>query len=175
MSQVCPICYHKKFLIKSCPIHKICSRCRKILQKNDKDSNFLPRNCWCEERVHKYFAQMKCTSLTSQVYEWAQRTQVNVKRCPRCTVVIEKKDGCQHMICLCGYHFCWNCGKKLDPALENQKHRCGSKIWDKKNMKYVKNDHDDIWIAICIIIFALIPLFLVFFHSFFKLDDLLWG
>ncbi|EQC26260.1 hypothetical protein SDRG_15921 [Saprolegnia diclina VS20] len=31
------------------------------------------------------------------------------KRCPRCTVRIEKDGGCNHMTCNCGQHFCWIC------------------------------------------------------------------
>jgi hypothetical protein len=34
-----------------------------------------------------------------------------VKRCPKCTKVIQKSGGCDHMICLggCGHQFCWLC------------------------------------------------------------------
>ena len=34
---------------------------------------------------------------------------VDVKKCPKCKHPIEKNGGCQHMICRCGFSFCWEC------------------------------------------------------------------
>ncbi|CAG8786008.1 12551_t:CDS:2, partial [Dentiscutata erythropus] len=31
----------------------------------------------------------------------------NAKRCPKCSIPIEKIDGCNHMTCKCSYQFCW--------------------------------------------------------------------
>ncbi|KAF6760856.1 hypothetical protein DFP72DRAFT_881586 [Ephemerocybe angulata] len=39
--------------------------------------------------------------------EWA--TTNNVKRCPACSVMTEKTEGCNHMTCRCGEHWCWIC------------------------------------------------------------------
>lgn len=34
----------------------------------------------------------------------------NVKKCPKCTVLIQKASGCNHMECKsCKTHICWNC------------------------------------------------------------------
>ncbi|XP_026431650.1 probable E3 ubiquitin-protein ligase ARI7 [Papaver somniferum] len=33
----------------------------------------------------------------------------NSKSCPKCKKPIEKNDGCMHMKCPCGFHFCWLC------------------------------------------------------------------
>ncbi|KAF5362190.1 hypothetical protein D9756_002178 [Leucocoprinus leucothites] len=38
---------------------------------------------------------------------WAN--QNNVKRCPSCRVWVEKIEGCHHISCKCGTHFCWIC------------------------------------------------------------------
>ncbi|KAL2612119.1 hypothetical protein R1flu_023811 [Riccia fluitans] len=35
--------------------------------------------------------------------------KIDVKNCPSCGSVIEKVDGCNHMVCLCGKHVCWVC------------------------------------------------------------------
>ena len=35
------------------------------------------------------------------------------KQCPECGRMIEKSEGCNHMTCLCGAHFCWKCGKSF--------------------------------------------------------------
>ncbi|KAL5698546.1 RBR-type E3 ubiquitin transferase [Ranunculus cassubicifolius] len=34
------------------------------------------------------------------------------QNCPRCKFYIERVDGCNHMQCRCGCHFCYKCGKK---------------------------------------------------------------
>ena len=38
------------------------------------------------------------------------------KQCPECRRVIEKNEGCNHMTCRCGAHFCWQCGKSFSAA-----------------------------------------------------------
>ncbi|EJD36493.1 hypothetical protein AURDEDRAFT_117081 [Auricularia subglabra TFB-10046 SS5] len=34
--------------------------------------------------------------------------------CPRCTILVEKMYGCDHITCHCGAHWCWVCGKESD-------------------------------------------------------------
>mmetsp|Transcript_29252 Transcript_29252/g.51180 ORF Transcript_29252/g.51180 Transcript_29252/m.51180 type:complete len:328 (-) Transcript_29252:56-1039(-) len=37
-------------------------------------------------------------------------SHLGVKKCPGCKTLVEKSDdGCDHMICTCGYEFCWSC------------------------------------------------------------------
>jgi p53-associated parkin-like cytoplasmic protein len=38
------------------------------------------------------------------------------KRCPGCNAQIEKNEGCLHMKCACGHHFCWKCMKPWQPT-----------------------------------------------------------
>ena len=33
-----------------------------------------------------------------------------LKRCPQCKNAVEKKVGCDHITCVCGYEFCYRCG-----------------------------------------------------------------
>lgn len=35
-----------------------------------------------------------------------------VQMCPGCGVATQKTDGCNHIECMCGQHWCWFCGKK---------------------------------------------------------------
>ncbi|KAF8194705.1 hypothetical protein BJ912DRAFT_1141524 [Pholiota molesta] len=35
--------------------------------------------------------------------------QQGFKKCPQCSVFIEKTEGCNHMTCKCGAHICWIC------------------------------------------------------------------
>ncbi|KAF8638525.1 hypothetical protein AX17_002068 [Amanita inopinata Kibby_2008] len=39
--------------------------------------------------------------------EWAMHN--SAKRCPSCQVWIQKREGCNHVICRCGAHICWIC------------------------------------------------------------------
>ncbi|RLM60603.1 hypothetical protein C2845_PM14G15950 [Panicum miliaceum] len=32
------------------------------------------------------------------------------KRCPKCEFFVEKRDGCLHITCRCGFEFCYGCG-----------------------------------------------------------------
>ncbi|GKB91284.1 zinc finger, C6HC-type containing protein [Tanacetum coccineum] len=34
------------------------------------------------------------------------------RRCPSCKFYVERTDGCLHITCRCGYHFCYGCGEK---------------------------------------------------------------
>ncbi|KAI4325383.1 hypothetical protein MLD38_030788 [Melastoma candidum] len=34
------------------------------------------------------------------------------KKCPKCSFYVEKTEGCAHITCRCGFHFCYNCGSK---------------------------------------------------------------
>ncbi|KAF8549795.1 hypothetical protein OG21DRAFT_543542 [Imleria badia] len=40
---------------------------------------------------------------------WIASQGGRVKKCPRCSVIIEKTEGCNHMSCRCGAHICWRC------------------------------------------------------------------
>jgi len=33
------------------------------------------------------------------------------KQCPSCRVMVERIDGCNHMVCVCGVEFCYRCGE----------------------------------------------------------------
>lgn len=45
------------------------------------------------------------------------------KKCPRCTVAIEKTIGCDHMKCgMCKYEFCWRCLEEYTPGHIRDKH-----------------------------------------------------
>jgi len=44
-----------------------------------------------------------------QVYE-----QQDLRTCPNCKSVVDKTEGCNHMTCFCGTHFCWLCEQIVD-------------------------------------------------------------
>lgn len=37
------------------------------------------------------------------------KEELGIKSCPRCSRLMEKIDGCNHMTCKCGAHVCWVC------------------------------------------------------------------
>jgi E3 ubiquitin-protein ligase RNF217 len=56
----------------------------------------------------------------SQLDIWARtrrsdkNNQRNAQRCPKCSIYIEKIDGCDHMMCgKCNSKFCYRCGSKM--------------------------------------------------------------
>lgn len=36
------------------------------------------------------------------------------QRCPQCRTMVEKVEGCSHIVCRCGCPFCYSCGKKSE-------------------------------------------------------------
>ncbi|XP_066359852.1 E3 ubiquitin-protein ligase RSL1-like [Miscanthus floridulus] len=43
------------------------------------------------------------------------------KRCPQCKFLVDKRDGCVHITCRCGFHFCYACGEPW-----GQSHQCNA-------------------------------------------------
>eukprot|EP00899_Mesostigma_viride_P017372 jgi/Mesvir1/25636/Mv01854-RA.1 len=54
------------------------------------------------------------------------------KRCPQCSVIIQLTVGCNHMVCNCGKHFCYNCRDSWD----QKANRCvrGCNVWDEDRL-----------------------------------------
>ncbi len=51
---------------------------------------------------------LKDTGVQERLLEgWAAEN--NAKKCPSCRVLVQKAEGCNHMSCKCGVHFCWIC------------------------------------------------------------------
>jgi hypothetical protein len=73
----------------------------------------------CDEEAHEGITcqesrDQKNSQLQDRLFnEWADE---NGKRCPGCRSVIEKTDGCNHITCRCGAHFCWRCGQTFSAA-----------------------------------------------------------
>ena len=44
------------------------------------------------------------------------------KQCPYCKHWVEKIEGCNHIACKCGNHFCYNCGEKINDIMYG--HEC---------------------------------------------------
>ncbi|KAF6152141.1 hypothetical protein GIB67_031463 [Kingdonia uniflora] len=50
-----------------------------------------------------------------KLWKKGQKIEV-VKNCPVCNSTIEKIDGCNHILCPCGKHICWECSETFDSS-----------------------------------------------------------
>ena len=83
----------KRFTCKSCGAN-ICTRCH---------STWHPGFDTC--LAYK-------TRDSTNLSQWIKGDPKRRKKCPKCSVPIEKSEGCQHMTCTqCGSHICWLCLK----------------------------------------------------------------
>ncbi|EXJ65062.1 hypothetical protein A1O7_01402 [Cladophialophora yegresii CBS 114405] len=78
------------FTCDNCLI-SICSKCR-ALSHDD---------LTCEEAQ----SQSRVEEFVSD----EDKKKLGISNCPKCNVLIEKKDGCNHITCMCGIHICWFC------------------------------------------------------------------
>ncbi|KAE8788402.1 hypothetical protein D1007_37587 [Hordeum vulgare] len=52
------------------------------------------------------------------------------RQCVKCKHMIELSEGCYHMTCVCGYQFCYTCGKEW----KDKKATCSCPLWDEDNI-----------------------------------------
>ncbi|KAL6630603.1 hypothetical protein ACP70R_028454 [Stipagrostis hirtigluma subsp. patula] len=63
------------------------------------------------------------------------------RQCAKCKHMIELAEGCYHMICVCGYEFCYTCGKEW----KEKKATCSCVLWDERNIihDYVEEEEEE--------------------------------
>ena len=68
-------------------------------------------NQMCKLCKQSYHGESKKCSKANDLKLWARgNSRHRIRNCPRCKVLIEKGEGCPHMICnSCNYKFCWIC------------------------------------------------------------------
>ena len=77
--------------------------------------------CWpCYAPSHPDETCRQFKKTHSQLDMWAKmrrsdnNNQRNAQRCPKCSIYIEKVDGCDNMVCTkCNSKFCYRCGSKM--------------------------------------------------------------
>ena len=77
--------------------------------------------CWsCYAPSHPSQTCRQFKANHSQLDRWAQTrrsdnpSQRNAQRCPKCSIYIEKTEGCDHMQCTkCNSKFCYRCGDRM--------------------------------------------------------------
>ncbi|CDW91472.1 ibr domain containing protein [Stylonychia lemnae] len=105
---------------KFCPIPD----CKNVLERNRLIINTKVKCSKCEKNVC-----FDCQSIWHQGKSCRQyqREIINslslnkdAQKCPKCKVVIEKNEGCIHMLCYkCQHNFCWGCGFPVDHIIHD--------------------------------------------------------
>jgi hypothetical protein len=95
---------------RTCPTHNCAgvflTETRKRTETCDQCSKSICTTCYNQLLTHPYC--VACESNNPEELEQLKKIQ-NYQNCPKCGVLTEKMDGCDHIMCLCGAHFCWIC------------------------------------------------------------------
>jgi len=92
---------------------RFCPKCNNIIKlNNENDEKAACSNCKteiCTKCNHPFHSKTTCELvLEGEFKSWSNKKEV--QRCPKCKVLIEKIEGCNHMTCyVCRYEFCWLC------------------------------------------------------------------
>ncbi|CAL5046155.1 unnamed protein product [Urochloa decumbens] len=60
------------------------------------------------------------------------------RQCVKCKHMIELSEGCYHMTCVCGYEFCYTCGKEW----KEKKATCPCPLWNESNIIHYDSEDD---------------------------------
>ena len=100
----------------------ICPDCLIVCQNVDDNDFFECKSCYtsfCKRCRKDHYGN--CETVDDD-YEILQ--DENIKRCPVCTILIYKEDGCNSMECeYCKVRFCWMC-KKTNSQIKEEDHEC---------------------------------------------------
>ena len=98
---------------KLCP-YPNCDSYLELIEIKKKDVTCKNNHAFCFECLDKPHGNLPCnTKLYNSIIEFAKNHFV--KKCPKCGIIIEKNEGCNHIICIqCGYQWCWLCNQKYN-------------------------------------------------------------
>ena len=121
------------------PNKKLCPypNCDSYLELKDihiKDVSCLNKHKFCFLCLKKPHGSLPCNEngLDKSVLEYAMNNFV--KKCPKCNIIIEKNDGCNHITCTkCGYQWCWLCNGQYNENHFNEGKCKGFQFYQPKN------------------------------------------
>jgi len=120
---------------KLCP-YPNCDSYLELKQIRNKDVTCKNNHTFCFECLKKPHGKLPCNeNLDKSMEEYAMNNFV--KKCPKCSIITEKNNGCNHMTCTkCGYQWCWLCNQEY-----NVNHFIGGKC---KGFQYFqpKNEYE---------------------------------
>ena len=84
---------------------------------------------FCSEcRVVKPVVAIECGRDVQEARNWVcelcsnWKSEQEVKSCPSCKTLVEKIGGCNHITCVCGAHWCYECGAEPEEDIYEHMH-----------------------------------------------------
>ena len=98
---------------KLCP-YPNCDSYLELKQIRNKDVKCKNRHTFCFECLKKPHGKLPCNAnWDKSMKEYAMNNFV--KKCPKCSIITEKNNGCNHIICTkCEYQWCWLCNQEYN-------------------------------------------------------------
>ena len=98
---------------KLCP-YPNCDSYLELKQIRNKDVTCKNNHTFCFECLKKPHGKLPCNeNLDKSMEEYAINNFV--KKCPKCSIITEKNNGCNHITCTkCGYQWCWLCNQEYN-------------------------------------------------------------
>ena len=96
-----------------CP-YPNCDSYLELKQIRNKDVTCKNNHTFCFECLKKPHGKLPCNAnLDKSMKEYAKNNFV--KKCPKCSIITEKNNGCNHITCTkCGYQWCWLCNQEYN-------------------------------------------------------------
>lgn len=104
--------------VKWCPSRPHCGNAVRV----EGDETHLEPECLCGERFCFHCGLEPHSPCTCEMWHaWKHKCaddsetnnwiSANTKPCPKCSKPVEKNQGCNLVVCMCGQAFCWLCGQ----------------------------------------------------------------
>ena len=122
---------------KFCPIPN-CISYLELKNKNNLKVKCKNGHVFCFNCLEKPHGNSPCKNiLDNSLLEFSK--QHFIKKCPNCSIITEKIEGCNHITCSkCSYQWCWLCNGKYDPEHFLQGKCKGFQFFKPKNENDIK-------------------------------------
>ena len=135
--------YKLELEIMNDPNKKLCPypNCDSYLElKNIRNKDVACKNnhTYCFECLKKPHGNLPCGgNMDNSIIEYAMNNFV--KKCPQCSIITEKNNGCNHITCTkCGYQWCWLCNQAYNIDHFNKGKCKGFQFFKPKNEYEIK-------------------------------------
>jgi hypothetical protein len=122
---------------KLCP-YPNCDSYLELKQIRNKDVKCKNNHTFCFECLKKPHGKLPCNeNLDKSMEEYAKNNFV--KKCPKCSIITEKNNGCNQIICTkCRYQWCWLCNEEYNVEHFRQGKCKGFQFYRPKNEKEIQ-------------------------------------
>ena len=105
---------------------------------------------YCKACKNLFEHVMTCGAQESDIPEECTKCMVvdeTAKKCPFCEILVSKSDGCDHMKCHCGGHWCWVCRRKFSDDIIGRlgliDWRCSGRCTREDEVRYLEDPNYD--------------------------------